>query len=472
MFSDLLAFKPYLSFLVSFGLCALIIPWVIKLATYKNWVVVPRQDRWHKKPTALMGGIGIFISYSITVFIFGFDHLNWMIYFAGLVIFLIGLFDDLKEIKPIIKLICQVICSFALIYHGYYFGGGLLEWAGIPLTFIWVIGITNAVNLLDNMDGLAAGICTIVAIITGVLGVLNNEILISIMAFAIAGSSLGFLIFNFKPARIFMGDSGSLFLGFSLSFLSIAVQRHHGSSTAILVLLVPISLMVIPIMDITLVTIKRMVAGRRIDQGGKDHTSHRLVALGFSEKKAVLTLYLVSAIWGLLCLLIYKVTVNNLFLCVLLLAIFSVMFSVLLSNVRVYNDSEETLSYMRLKGRKTGNKFSLRFFLLHKKLIVGVCTDILIIYSSFLVAARCMQIDIEDNYVVLGLFICVKVSVFYFSNLYNRLVRYIAVIELSGYFGAASLATLILAGILFFKGKIDDYPPYFLMVDFLLTFTG
>ncbi|MDP9046828.1 MAG: hypothetical protein M3N14_01740, partial [Bacteroidota bacterium] len=139
---------------------------------------------------------------------------------------------------------------------------------------------------------------------------------------------------------------------------------------------------------------------------------------------------------------------------------------------RVYNDSEETLSYMRLKGRKTGNKFSLRFFLLHKKLIVGVSTDILIIYSSFLVAARCMNIDLEENYIVLGLFICVKVSVFYFSNLYNRLVRYIAVMELSGYFGAASLATLILAGILFFKGKIDDYPPYFLMVDFLLTFTG
>src|SRR5665213_2939622 len=100
------------------------------------------------------------------------------------------------------------------------------------------------------MDGLAAGICTIAALITGILGVLNNEILISIMAFAIAGSSAGFLLFNFKPARIFMGDSGSLFLGFSLSFLSIAVQRHQGSSTAVLVLLVPISLMVIPIMDI------------------------------------------------------------------------------------------------------------------------------------------------------------------------------------------------------------------------------
>jgi UDP-GlcNAc:undecaprenyl-phosphate GlcNAc-1-phosphate transferase len=468
----LLPFKPFLAFIVSFCVCVIIIPWVIKLAIYKNWVVAPRADRWHKKPTALMGGIGIFISYSIALFIFNFEDLSLMIYAGCLGMYLIGFFDDLKEVKPVVKLLCQLLCSFALIYNGYYFGGGLLGWAGIPLTFIWVIGITNAINLLDNMDGLAAGISTIVAIITGVLGILNNEVNISIMAFAIAGSALGFLVYNFKPARIFMGDSGSLFLGFALSFLSIAVQKNNGSSTAVFVLLIPISLMAIPIMDITLVTIKRLIAGRRIDQGGRDHTSHRLVALGLSEKKAVLTLYLISAIWGLLCVLIYKVKVNNLFLCISLLAIFSTVFSVLLSNVRVYNDSEERLTYLRLKGRKTSSKFSLRFFMLHKKLIVGICTDILLIYGSFLVAANCMRIELDDNYIVLGLFICVKVSVFYFSNLYNRLVRYIAVIELSGYFAATSLATIILGGILFFKGKIDEYPLYFLMVDFLLTLTG
>ncbi len=465
-------YKPYLSFAVSFAVCATVIPWVIKLAIHKKWIVAPRADRWHKKPTALMGGIGVFFSYAITSVIFGFDAINWMIYAGGLMMFLIGFFDDLREVKPVIKLLGQVVCSFALIYNGYYFGGGLLGWAGIPLTFIWVIGITNAINLLDNMDGLAAGITTIVAIITGVLGILNGALYISTMAFAIAGSAAGFLIYNFKPARIFMGDSGSLFLGFSLSFLSIAVQKNHGSSTAILVLLVPISLMAIPIMDITLVTVKRLVAGRRIDQGGRDHTSHRLVALGLSEKKAVLTLYFISAIWGLLCILIYKVEVNNLFLCIFLLAIFSVIFSVLLSNVRVYSDSEERLTYLRLKGKKTSSKFSLRFFMLHKKLIVGICTDILIVYGSFLVAANCMRIELERNYIILGLFICVKVSVFYFSNLYNRLVRYIAVVELSGYFAAASIATLLLGVILFVKGMINDYSPYFLMVDFLLTFTG
>lgn len=451
-----------------------IIPLVIKLANHKGWVVYPRNDRWHTKPTALMGGIGIFISFTIAVYAFGIisGFVSLTIYFAGFAMFLVGLIDDIKEIKPVIKLLAQIACSFLLIYHGYTFGGGLLSWAGIPLTFIWVIGITNAINLLDNMDGLAGGISAIIAIICGVLAMLNNEYVWAVMAFAIAGATLGFLFYNFKPARIFMGDSGSLFLGFLLAFLSIAVQGKLGSSSAVLVLLIPISLMAIPIMDTTLVTIKRLAAGRRIDQGGRDHTSHRLVALGLSEKKAVLTLYLISGIWGGLCLLMYKFQINNLFLCILLLAAFSVVFSVLLSKVKVYNESEEKLSYLKLRGQKTDNKFTLRFFLLHKKLIVGLFTDILIIYSSFLIATKAIHINLVNDYVVLATFICVKVSLLYVSNLYYRMWRYMEVLEVAGYFIFISIATLILVGILFIKGKTGIYTPYFFMFDFLLTFTG
>ena len=463
---------PYFPGIVSFLTCVVIIPLVIKLAFHQNWVVEPKEDRWHQKPTALMGGAGIFISYSIALFISGFEQINWIIYAASALMFLTGLIDDLIEIKPIIKLVVQVICSFALLYHGFYFGGGLLGWAGIPLTFIWVIGITNAINLLDNMDGLAAGISAIIAIIAGILGILNGELIIASMAFALAGAALGFLVYNFKPARIFMGDSGSLFLGFSLSFLSVAIQGNLGSSSSILVLLIPISLMIIPIMDTTLVTVKRIIADRRIDQGGKDHTSHRMVALGLTERNAVLILYLISAVWGLLCILALRVQINNLFVCVLLLAIFSVIFSVFLSNVRVYNETEEKLTSLRLRGRKEGNRFSFLLFLFHKKLIVGICTDILIIYGSFLLATNSMGLHIDEDYVVLGAFICVKVSVFYFSNLYYRMLRYIAIIELAGYFGSALASTVILGVILFLKDRSGDYPFYFLMIDFLLTFTG
>jgi len=466
--------KSSLAGCISLLACVGLIPLVIKLANYKGWVVYPRNDRWHTKPTALMGGIGIFVSFSIAVFVTGTiaGFVTWTIYCAALIMFVIGLIDDVKEVKPVVKLLAQIACSFLLIYHGYTFGGGLLSWAGIPLTFIWVIGITNAINLLDNMDGLAGGISAIIASICGVLGLLNGEYNLAIMAFAIAGATIGFLFYNFKPARIFMGDSGSLFLGFSLSFLSIAVQGKLGSSSAVLVLLIPISLMAIPIMDTTLVTVKRLAAGRRIDQGGRDHTSHRLVALGLSEKKAVLTLYLISGVWGGLCLLMYKFQINNLFLCILLLAIFSVAFSILLSKVKVYNESEEKLSYLKLRGQKTDDRFTLRFFLLHKKLIIGLCTDILIIYSSFLIATKAIHINLVNDYVVLATFICVKISLLYVSNLYYRMWRYMEVIEVAGYFIFISIATLILVVVLFVKGKTAVYTPYFFMFDFLLTFTG
>jgi UDP-GlcNAc:undecaprenyl-phosphate GlcNAc-1-phosphate transferase len=447
-------------------------PLVIKLANKKGWVVKPREDRWHARTTALMGGIAIFISYSLAVLLFEFNAMSITLFCAAGLMFLTGLIDDFYDIKPILKLLAQIVCAFVLLYNGLYFGGGVLGWAGIPLTFFWVIGITNAINLLDNMDGLAAGISTIIALICGVLGILNGELVYAGMSFAMAGAIGGFLIYNFKPAKIFMGDSGSLFIGFSLSFLSIAVQKNAGSSSSILMFLVPISLMAIPIMDTTLVTIKRLIAGRRIDQGGRDHSSHRLVALGLTEKKAVLGLYLISAIWGLLCILMYNTTVNNLLLCLLLLSIFSVIFSFTLSKVQVYNESEEKLTYLRLKGLAQKNNITVRFFLMHKKLMIGIFTDILIIYSSFLIASNVMNISIDGDYIILATFISLKILVFYVTNLYYRMWRYMEMIEIAGYFAFILLASLSLVAVLFLGNKLQHYSLYFFMVDFLITFTG
>lgn len=465
-------FIPVIAGVIAFISCLAITPLIIKLANHKGWVVYPRNDRWHKKATALMGGIGIFIAFNIALFLTETTSINWIILAAFYIMFVVGLVDDLKEVKPVIKMLSQIVCSFILIFNGLYFGGGLLGWFGIPLTFIWVIGITNAINLLDNMDGLAAGISAIVAIIAGTLAIITNQYSLAVIAFAVAGSTIGFLFYNFKPAKIFMGDSGSLFLGFALAYLSISIQSKLGSSSAVLVLLIPISLMAIPIMDTTLVTIKRLAAGRRIDQGGRDHTSHRLVALGLSEKKAVLILYLISALWGVLCILMFKTQINNLFLCILLLAIFSVIFSIILSEVKVYNESEQKLSYLRVKGKEFGNTLTFRFFLLHKKLIIGICTDILIIYSSFLIATKSMHLNVENEYVILATFICVKISVFYITNLYYRMWRYMEVLEIAGYFIFICLSIIILAIILFFKGKGSVYTPYFYIIDFLLTFIG
>lgn len=465
---------PFSAGLIAFFVALASTPLLIKIAYRKNWVVAPRADRWHKKPTALMGGIAIFFASTLALFFVNNFQINWIIFIASLVMFLTGLADDLKEVKPIVKLIGQVVCTFALIYHGYYFGGGLLEWAGIPLTFFWVIGITNALNLLDNMDGLAAGIAGIVATIAAILGYMHGDMYLASMGFALAGSAFGFLIYNFNPAKIFMGDSGSLFLGFSIAFLSIAVQKNMGSSSSILVMLIPISLMAIPIMDTTLVTIKRLVAGRRIDQGGKDHTSHRLVALGFTEKKAVLVLYGICIIWGVVSILLLRTTINNFLLILLLLTILSAVFALTLSKVKVYNETEEKLIYLRSRGYaiSKNNDLFFRFFLMNKKLIIGIVADILIIYFAFFIAAESTKTDLQNSYALLGLFICIKLSIFYISNLYARMWRYMAVFEIGGYFISSVFSISIIGLMLLISGKLSFFSPYFLLVDFLLTFTG
>lgn len=463
--------RPFIAGVVAVIACLIFTPLTIKLAHKKGWVVKPRNDRWHQKTTALMGGIAIFAAYSVAIFTSGLQ-INLMLYGVSFIMFAIGLVDDLWELKPVVKLLAQMACAFVLIYFGFNFGGGLLEWAGIPLTFIWVIGITNAINLLDNMDGLATGISGIVALITATLASLNGNPYLAVSGFAIAGACIGFLVFNFKPAKIFMGDSGSLFLGFSLAYQSIAVQYKMGSSSAVWVLFIPISLMAIPIMDTTLVTVKRLLAGRRIDQGGKDHTSHRLVALGLSEKQAVLTLYGICAAWGVLCLFMYKGKFNNLALCVLLVGLSSVIFSVLLSKVKVYSDPEEILTYQRLNGQTAGRNGTLQFLLLQKKLIVGVFTDILIIYVSFLLTKKTLHMKKVHDDVVLGAFICVKILLLYIARLYYRIWRYVQVIEIGAYFTFIFLASLVLAGLLYLKGRSPVYTSYFLMIDFLLTSTG
>jgi len=456
---------------VAFISCLVFTPLTIKLAHKKGWVVKPRADRWHQKTTALMGGIAIFAAYSIAVFSSG-AHPNLMLYGISFVMFATGFIDDLWELKPVIKLLTQIACSFVLIYYGFNFGGGLLEWTGIPLTFIWIIGITNAINLLDNMDGLAAGISAIVALTTGTLASLNGDSYLAISGFALAGATIGFLIFNFKPAKIFMGDSGSLFLGCTLAYQSIAIQYKMGSSSAMWVLFVPISLMAIPIMDTTLVTVKRLLAGRRIDQGGRDHTSHRLVALGLSEKQAVLILYGICAAWGVLCLSMYKSQINRLLLCVIIVSASSVIFSVLLSRVKVYSDKEEKLTNQRLRGQSARSNTALQFLIAQKKLIAGMFIDILIIYISFRFAKKALNLKNVHEDVILGAFICVKISLLYIGRLYYRIWRYVQVLEIGAYFISIFLANVILVGILAFKGKLGLFTFYFFPVDFLVTSTG
>lgn len=466
--------RYYLFFLISLLVSLVTTPAVIKLAKFKGWVVVPRTDRWHQKTTALMGGIAIYLSCILTYLFVTFPEVNYSLIVASTIIFGVGLYDDLYEVKPIVKLLAQLICSFILIEKGYIFGGGHLSWVGIPLTFIWIIGITNAVNLLDNMDGLAAGISFVISIIMTIVGVINNDFQIAGVSLCIAGATFGFLFFNFKPAVIFMGDCGSMFLGFMISFLAINIQTKLGSSPALLILLVPIAIVAIPIMDTTLVTIRRLISGRRIDQGGRDHTSHRLVALGLSEKKAVLLLYVISLIWGALCLSFYVLDQEVVVPLLFVFGIFSVLFAAILSNVKVYSDSEEKTAYLTSRGQLKDNNKLIKFVLQNKKLILGLLNDLIIINFSFFVASKIIGIELNNNEILrtVPVFIVVKILIFYFTNIYKRIWKYTATIELKDYLLSSIISSIVVAIILIFFARFHNLLAQFFILDSIITFLG
>ncbi len=450
-------------------------PLVIKLSKIRGWIVSPRADRWHTKPTALMGGIAIYFSFiSIVIASSIYFQIDLFILSAFTIMFITGLVDDLYELKPIYKVVAQVASTFILISKGFVFGNDLLGWVGVPITFLWVIGITNAINLLDNMDGLSAGISTIIAFIVGAISIIEGDSQTALLSFVLAGSTLGFLRYNFNPAKIFMGDSGSLFLGFLLSFLALSVQKNLNDTSVFIIMILPLALMVIPILDTSLVTIKRLVSGRKIYMGGKDHTSHRLVAMGLTEKKAVLLLYGIGLLWGVTTVLLSSYKDPNLYLPIIaILLIATAFFGLFLSNVKVYNETEEKIAYLRSRGQNVeAGGVLLRLLLMNKKVIFGVSFDILIISASFYLTAKVTKIDVSLNYIVPALFILVKIVLFFVANSYRKTWRYISFSDLNSNFISgliASVLLFILSSTLF---KEMNFPIYFYFIDFVLSFTG
>ncbi len=284
--------------LSSFILSFLFIYMVRKVSLSKGFLSYPREDRWHKRPIALYGGIGIVLGIYITLLLFHQINKNTLPFLIlSFFMFVIGLLDDAKPFPPSLKFILQIAITSFLIFSG---GKIVLTGRFLPdvfITYLWVLGITNAFNLLDNIDGLSAGIGIIVAFILSLFFYItgsNNLFLI-----AIIGAYGAYLFLNFPPAKMFMGDAGSLFLGFSLSILSIPgyLNRLPINLNTYLAILLIFS---IPIFDTILVTINRLYYGKRASEGGKDHTSHRLILLGFSERATDLILYTLSFFGGLL----------------------------------------------------------------------------------------------------------------------------------------------------------------------------
>ena len=291
-----------LPFFLSFIISLILVPLIRKFSPRFGFVAAPRTDRWHAKPTPKIGGVGIFIAFGFTIGIMSLisphERQHWALLAGAGLIFILGIIDDIKPISPPTKLIGEILAAAIVVFFGRninFFGN---EYINILVTFIWLVGITNAINLLDNMDGLAGGVSLIAAGLLSYMFWRSGTQDLLVFSLALVGGTLGFLIFNFPPASIFMGDSGSLLLGFTLSALAIA--RVPRASDLLAVMGVPTLIFLLPILDTTLVTTTRILRGQSPTQGGKDHTSHRLIAFGLSERQTILSLYGVAIFAGIL----------------------------------------------------------------------------------------------------------------------------------------------------------------------------
>lgn len=268
----------------------------------------PRPDRWHTSPTPAFGGIGIFAGFVVAVLLataigpVGIPGEMLTVVAGGSIVFAFGLLDDVVHLHPAAKLGAQLAAAFVVLQSSIsveFVSSSTLGWA---IGMLWIVGLTNAFNLLDNMDGLAGSLGVVAASCFALSAAFvspNRDIFI--IAAALAVALLGFIPYNLRPtgpARAFMGDSGSQLTGFVLATLGL-MASYKEAGTTIATLALPVLILAVPILDTTLVTALRLRSGRSVTQGGRDHTSHRLVYRGLSERRAVFFLVGISAALGL-----------------------------------------------------------------------------------------------------------------------------------------------------------------------------
>jgi len=285
-------------------------PLVRRLAQRVNFVDNPQARKLHLTPMPMLGGLAIYLGLMASVVLTqqqsSYTKLLGIV-LGATVMTLVGLWDDRTELSPALKMLGQLVAAAIVIATGTHtqlFDIRVLDYA---LTTFWIIGIVNAMNFQDNMDGRAAGLATVASGFFFILAVLEGLIIEAGLAAALLGASIGFLYYNFSPASLFMGDAGSMLLGFTLAVLGVNLKFARPLAVT---WMIPIIILGVPIFDTTLVVISRLRRGIHVYQGGKDHTSHRLVSvLGMSSARSVMSLYLAAGALGLLAIMLRDATV-------------------------------------------------------------------------------------------------------------------------------------------------------------------
>jgi UDP-GlcNAc:undecaprenyl-phosphate GlcNAc-1-phosphate transferase len=285
------------AFFASLITVLIVTPFVIKLAFKIGAVDKPNARKVHQKITPRLGGLAIFIGVIAGYFVSGlYQERMTSIVVGAIIIVIVGILDDMYELSPKWKFLGQILAAVLIVKSGLkvdvlslpFLGDYELGILAYPITVVWIVGITNAVNLIDGLDGLSSGISSIALATIAFMAFQENTVLILTLAVIIIASTIGFLFYNFHPAKIFMGDTGALFLGYCISILSLLGLYK---SVTLFSFIVPIIILGVPIFDTTFAIIRRIVNKKPISSPDKSHLHHRLLAVGFSHRKTVLLIY-------------------------------------------------------------------------------------------------------------------------------------------------------------------------------------
>lgn len=329
------------AFIVSFAFTFATTPLVRRFAFKIGAIDIPKDNRrMHKKPTPRIGGLAIIFGFTVATLCFAQPSRQLYGTLAGAaIIAVMGVIDDCKNLPAKLKFVIQIIAALVVVFAGdikidvftnpnflsdnpYWV---LPEWLSVTLTVIWIVFITNAVNFIDGLDGLAAGVSAIMSISLVFISIRVGEYSIAILGIALMGSCFGFLPFNFNPAKIFMGDTGSTFLGFMLATLSI---QGVFKSYAVISFAVPLLILGLPLFDALFAMIRRILRGQSPMTADRGHLHHRLVDMGFSQKQTVFILYAISGVLGITAVLLAESGVLRallLVICVLILLLIGSM---------------------------------------------------------------------------------------------------------------------------------------------------
>ena len=291
---------------ITFLFVAVFIPIVGKIATHIGALDVPNERKVHKKPIPRLGGLGIYFGFLLGYMLFGKESIQMnSILIGSFVIFITGIIDDIKPIPAKYKFLGQIVgASIIPIYggitlnditaFGLYINFGILS---IPVTVLFIVSIINCMNLIDGLDGLAGGLSSIYFLTVGIIALImhNSDGLDVILTFVMLGSTLGFLLHNFNPAKIFMGDSGSMFLGYIIAVIALLGFKNITLTSFI----IPLLLLAIPILDTLFAILRRIINHKPISMPDKNHLHHQLLKLNFSQKTTVLIIYFVDILFAI-----------------------------------------------------------------------------------------------------------------------------------------------------------------------------